>query len=430
MLNETVFNVALPDIAKQFGIMPAVANWVNTSFILSFSIGSAVYGKISERFGIKKLLVIGIVIYSGGSLLGLLAHTYLPAMIAARFIQGIGASAVPALIMVMIARFVGPTGRGKAFGVVGSLVALGEGIGPALGGFITQYVHWSLLFLIPIMTLIALPFLYKLLPNESLVSSGKIDRFGIILLSIGMVLFSLYTTHYHWSSLVLSVVILGWFAFHLKGSKNPFIEPVLFQNRKFVLGVLSGCILLGTTAGFLSMVPYMMKEVHHLSVGLIGSGILFPGTMGVILFGIIGGTLVDKWGNRFTLSIGLFMIVISFLVLSFLLDRSPWVTTAVLIFILGGLSFIKTVISNTVADSLEPENIGAGMGMLNFACFLSEGIGIAFVGGLLSQKLLHSPFMINLEKPVAYVYSNMLLVFIIVAITGGALYLLNYRRTQ
>lgn len=105
VLNETVFNVALPDIARQFHVEPSTANWVNTGFMLSFAIGSFVYGKISDLYGIKKMLIIGIVTYGSGSMLGLAAHACLPAVIAARFIQGAGASAIPALVMVMIVRY-------------------------------------------------------------------------------------------------------------------------------------------------------------------------------------------------------------------------------------------------------------------------------------------------------------------------------------
>lgn len=123
VLNETVFNVALPDFAKQFQVEPSTANWVNTGFILSFAIGSFVYGKISDLYGIKKMLMIGIVTYGSGSMLGLAAHAYLPALIAARFIQGAGASAIPALVMVMIVRYFDANHRGRAFGLIGSLVS-------------------------------------------------------------------------------------------------------------------------------------------------------------------------------------------------------------------------------------------------------------------------------------------------------------------
>lgn len=76
VMNETVFNVALPDIAKDFGVQPSAASWVNTGFIISFAVGSMVYSRISDMYGLKRPLVIGLFIYGGGSLLGLLAHAF------------------------------------------------------------------------------------------------------------------------------------------------------------------------------------------------------------------------------------------------------------------------------------------------------------------------------------------------------------------
>ncbi|GAA4867639.1 tetracycline efflux MFS transporter Tet(L) [Paenibacillus vulneris] len=430
VLNESVFNIALPDIASYFGIQAASANWVNTAFMLSFSIGTAVYGKISDSFGSKKLLAIGLLIYCGGSLFGFLAYRYFPAMIAARFIQGIGASAVPALIMVIITRYIHSDHRGKAFGMIGSLVALGESIGPVLGGLVTEYVHWSFLYTIPMMTILVLPFLYKKMPSDAPVTKNKIDRLGIALLAMGTAGFSLWMTHFHWSFLVLGILILVGFVSHINRTKQPFIEPALLRKRTFMASMLSGGILLGSAAGFLAMVPYMMKDVHQLAAGAIGSGIIFPGTVGVILFGMMGGVLVDRWGNRFTLSAGLCMMVLSFLILSIWLDQSPWLTTAMLITTLGGLSFIKTVVSNTAAASLEPEQAGAGMGILNFVCFLFEGFGMALVGGMLSQPWLASPLWNKLQESSAYLYSHILGILILFILIGGTIYLINYRRSR
>lgn len=197
VFNETVFNVSLPDIAQQYGLQPSHVNWINTSFMIAFAIGSAVYGKISDMYGVKKLLIIGLLIYSGGSLFGLLTQAYFPAVILARVIQGAGASAVPALIMVIVARFIKAENRGRAFGMVGSMVAMGEGIGPAIGGIISDHFHWSLLFVLPIVTLISIPFFLKVLPNEP-TRKGKVDVLGALLLSIGIVLFTLSTTEDKW----------------------------------------------------------------------------------------------------------------------------------------------------------------------------------------------------------------------------------------
>src|SRR5699024_12595272 len=75
----------------------------------------------------------------------------------------LGAAAFPALVMVVVARYIPKENRGKAFGLIGSIVAMGEGVGPAIGGMIAHYIHWSYLLLIPMITIITVPFLMKLL---------------------------------------------------------------------------------------------------------------------------------------------------------------------------------------------------------------------------------------------------------------------------
>lgn len=425
VLNETVFNVALPDIARQFHVEPSTANWVNTGFMLSFAIGSFVYGKISDLYGIKKMLIIGIVTYGCGSMLGLAAHAYLPAVIAARFIQGAGSSAIPALVMVMIVRYFDAKSRGRAFGLIGSLVATGEGIGPVIGGVVAHYVHWSVLFVFPLMTLATIPFFLKVLPDET-EQKGNIDVTGAALLSVGVVLFTLFTTNEHWMYLAGCLAALVLFAARIKRASNPFIEPYLFVRKKFIAGTISGCVILGIVAGFLSMVPYLMRSVHHLSTDMIGAGIIFPGAMSVMLFGMLGGLLVDKKGHHFVFYIGVLMIIGGFLTMAMLADQSPWMVTAMLIFVFGGLSFVKTVISTVVSDSLEEKEAGAGMGMLNFACFLSEGIGVAIVGGLLSRRWLDFPLLPMLWNAEADLYSNLLLLFSLVIVAGSMIYTLAF----
>src|SRR5699024_5484660 len=120
------------------------------------------------------------------------------------------------------------------------------------------------------------------------------------------------------------------------------------------------------------------------STAEIGSVIIFPGTMSVIIFGYIGGILVDRRGPLYVLNIGVTFLSVSFLTASFLLETTSWFMTIIIVFVLGGLSFTKTVISTIVSSSLKQQEAGAGMSLLNFTSFLSEGTGIAIVGGLLS----------------------------------------------
>lgn len=420
VLNEMVLNVSLPDIAGYFNKTPASANWVNTAFMLTFSIGTAVYGKLSDQLGIKKLLLFGIIVNCIGSIAGFIGHSFFSIIILARFIQGIGAAAFPSLVMVVVARYIPKENRGKAFGLIGSIVAMGEGVGPAIGGIIAHYIHWSYLLLIPAVTFITVPFLMRLLKKEEIIK-GSFDVIGIIFMSIGIVFFMLFTTSYRMSFLVISILFFLVFLKHITKVSHPFVEPSLGKNASFMTGILCGGLIFGTAAGFISMVPYMMKDVHQLSTAMIGSGIIFPGTMTVPIFGYIGGLLVDKRGPLSVLTIGAAFMAVSFLIAAFCFETTPWLMTMIFIFVLGGLSFVKTVISTIVSGSLKQEEAGAGMSLLNFTSFLSEGTGIAVVGGLLSLRLLDQKFFPFISESSAYLYSNMLFIFTAIIVVSWML---------
>lgn len=429
VLNEMVLNVSLPDIANDFNKLPATANWVNTAFMLTFSIGTALYGKLSDQLGIKYLLLFGIMVNGFGSIIGFVGHSFFPILILARFIQGIGAAAFPALVMVVVARYIPKENRGKAFGLIGSLVAMGEGVGPAIGGMVAHYIHWSYLLLIPTATIITVPFLIKLLKKEERIR-GHFDMAGIILMSAGIVFFMLFTTSYKLSFLIISILAFFIFVKHIRKAQDPFVDPTLGKNALFMIGVFCGGLIFGTVAGFVSMVPYMMKDVHHLSTAAIGSGVIFPGTMSVIIFGYIGGWLVDRKGSLYVLTIGSALLFFGFLIAAIFIDAAPWIMTIIVVFVFGGLSFTKTVISTVVSNSLKEKDAGAGMSLLNFISFSSEGTGIAIVGGLLSIRFLDRRLLpIDVDHS-TYLYSNMLVLFAGIIVISSLVTLNGYKRSQ
>jgi len=211
---------------------------------------------------------------------------------------------------------------------------------------------------------------------------------------------------------------------------NPFVDPALGKNVSFMIGIICGGLIFGTVAGFVSMVPYMMKDVYQLSTAAIGSGIIFPGTMSVIIFGYIGGALVDRKGPLFVLTIGVAFLSISFLIAAFFIGATPWLMTIILVFVFGGLSFTKTVISTIVSSSLKQKETGAGMSLLNFTSFLSEGMGIAVVGGLLSIRLLDRRLLpINADQS-TYLYSNMLFLFAGIIVISWLVTMNVYKRSR
>src|SRR5699024_9933021 len=201
VLNEMVLNVSLPDIANDFNKPPASTNWVNTAFMLTFSIGTAVYGKISDQLGIKMFFLFLVILNCFGSVIWFVGHFFFSVLLMPRFIREASAVAFPTLVMVVVARYIPKENRGKALDLIGSIVAKGEGVGPAIGGMIAHYIHWSYLLLIPMITIITVPFLMKLLKKEVRIK-GHFDIKGIILMSVGIVFFMLFTTSYSISFLI------------------------------------------------------------------------------------------------------------------------------------------------------------------------------------------------------------------------------------
>src|SRR5699024_8333841 len=139
VLNEMVLNVSLPDIANDFNKPPASTNWVNTAFMLTFSIVTAVYGKLSDQLGIKSLLLFWIKLNWFSSVIWVVAHSLFSLLSVGRFSQRGGAAAFPPVVVGVVARYSAKENRGKSFGLIGAIVAMGEGVGPEIGGMIGHY---------------------------------------------------------------------------------------------------------------------------------------------------------------------------------------------------------------------------------------------------------------------------------------------------
>ncbi|MBR1372804.1 hypothetical protein C2E45_14345, partial [Staphylococcus aureus] len=158
--------------------------------------------------------------------------------------------------------------------------------------------------------------------------------------------------------------------------------------------------------------------------------VIFPGTMSVIVFGYFGGFLVDRKGSLFVFILGSLSISISFLTIAFFVEFSMWLTTFMFIFVMGGLSFTKTVISKIVSSSLSEEEVASGMSLLNFTSFLSEGTGIAIVGGLLSLQLINRKLVLEFINYSSGVYSNILVAMAILIILCCLLTIIVFKRSE
>lgn len=424
VLNETVFNVSTPKVSLQFQLTSAGVSWMMTIFMVFFGIGMVVFGRLSDFLPMKRLIITGILLYNAGSVMGFALQSSYPLVILSRAVQGAGASAIPALVFTLVARYFAAEERGRVFGNITSFVSLAIGLGPVVGGFVSETFHWADLFLIPLLMLVAIPFFNRELPEEPR-RPGEVDLPGAVLtaLTVGFLVLSL--NFGGWAYPAAFIVALGALLSRLHWAKNPFIPPDLFGNVKFRDGILVGLLLFSVVIGVLFLVPLMLNDLHGLDTRAIGF-VLFPGAMSSVYFGSYGGRLADRKGNPFVVVLGLSSLALGMAVMAFGLPISFYAVGACLVLIYIGFSLSQTALVNSVSQILTPEETGIGMGIFNLAGTISGALGTAVVGKVLAARWLGSSPWPALVPERGAIYSNLLFIFCLIVGFSGALYLYRY----
>lgn len=379
VLNGTMFNVAVPDIARDFRLAPSEVSWVITGYIVIFAIGAISYGKLADHYPVRRLLTIGLLLFNSGALISLLADRYL-LLIVGRLVQASGGAAIPALVMLCATRYAPPEQRGRVLGAVSATVAFAMGCGPLVGGLLAGYSHWRWLFLLSFATLPVIPLLRIVLQPEP-VRPGRFDLLGAGCLTAGiaLILFGL-TRQLFWIPL-LAVGCAFLFLRQIRRHPNPFITPDLLDNRPYRRGLVATFLAMGTMFGLLFIIPLGLREQFGLST--IGIGlVIFPGAAFGAVIGVIGGRMTDRYGCRPVASYGIGFLAAGYLLLV-AFGKTPVSIALLLIICYSGFSLFQPALGKAVSLTLPSRQTGVGMGLYNLIYFLSGAFGTAISGGLL-----------------------------------------------
>lgn len=372
VMNVTVFNVAVPNIAVDLGIKPSLAGWAITAYTMVYAIGSLVYGKLADLFPLKSLMTFGIMLFTAGSMIGFFMDGF-TWLLVGRLVQSAGASCVPALAMIIPSRFFPPERRGVVMGTVASFIAFSQGIGPVMGGFVTGVADWKYLFLLALGPLFLLPFLRKALPDERR-RDGSVDFLGAILLTVTVVMLMMSITTSSLSNMVISAVMLALFIIRGQKLNEPFISIELFTKGPFRYAIIAQFLSSSIGLGMMLIIPLMLSSMFHLSAYQIGL-VMFPGAMSAALFGRIGGKWIDHFGSIPMILIAGMSIIIGFILISLTVDLGPWMISTSLILANIGFTLTKAALSKIVSLLLTREKIGSGMGIFSLTGFLAGSIG-------------------------------------------------------
>lgn len=399
MMSALMFVIALPQISEEFGLTLAEVSWLSSAYGLIYAIGVVTYGKLADRYRLKTLLTFGLLVFAAGSLIGLTSQTFWLALLG-RCLQASGAAVVPAAAMLIPIRYFAPERRGAALGMVAVGLALGSALGPVVSSLIISFVHWRWLFAVSLLILITVPFYRKYLGDEQLGETGKFDWIGGGLLAITVALFLLSVTNGAGWSIMGGLVTLVLFILRVRSASLPFVQPKLFKNRMYTIGLMISFLINGIGCSLYFLSPLLLSDIQELPTIWIGIGMI-PAAIASAIMGRKGGKLADLRGNSYLIYIASGLLMTCFILLS-TFAGSPLLYIAGFL-ILGnvGQSFIQIAMSNSVSRTLPKEQAGVGMGMFAMLNFISQAMATGVYSRIVDFGSSDVP---NLNP--AYVYSN------------------------
>lgn len=387
MLGAGVVSIAVPEISHDLHVSTDWSEKLTSFFLLVLAVGSLLFGKLADKYGKKKIFILGMGVITLGSFLCGIPVNFI-FLIIARMIQAIGAAMVLSNNNAIVTEIVLPTERGKALGVLGSFSVVGGILGPSVGGLIINVMRWPFLFwmMIPL-SLLSIIYSLKVLPKDLYFDEQSIDYIGFILIVLGFsflyagILVGQFTSFLNVSVFLILFIFLAiilFFVFYEKRQSSPLILFRMFQNRLFLVGLLTAFFIYGTSYFYTVPMPlYLQKTLGYSPAYASLLFLIFPLVMAVM--SPISGTLVDKYSEKFLILTGL--ILLSFSQLLFLFENSH---TTILLFVVDSIILglgmaLFQIPNNTMIMSVgTTNNLGTIGSLKSFAQNLGRFLGVSF----------------------------------------------------
>jgi EmrB/QacA subfamily drug resistance transporter len=403
-LDQTITATALPRIVGDLHDFE-LATWITTIYLVIATVTVPIYGKLSDQFGRKPILFVGLGIFLSGSMLSGLAQSMMQ-LIVFRAFQALGDGALIPIASAIVGDLFPPRERAKWMGITTSAYGVATIVGPILGGWLTDHASWRWIFYVNVpVGLLVLPILIFVMPTlKRKGRKAQVDYMGAMLLILGTVPlllgFSWAGTQYAW----LSPQILGVFAWALiflvafvwyeahqeRRGREPILEPGLFRRSARIFGVSTiMCLLLGIcTYGGVFYVPFFLQGVVGVSVT--NSGLLtIPFALASVVGAASSGMLMGFLGRyKWQTILGVVVTIIGFLLMLRLdIHSSSFEVTLYMVVIGFGLG-TGLAIYTTVTQNALPDKKGQMSATLAFFRQIGGSIGLAAMGSVMNTTYL------------------------------------------
>lgn len=412
---QEALNISAPLIIKDYAIDSAAVSMIAAVAMLTMGVSYVFYTALSDYISIKKLLIIGTLISAVGSLGAVFLSQSFIWLVIFRAIQMAGGTSASALLILTATRYLDVNTRMKYYGYNTACFSGGQIVGILAGGLFASYLEWKYLLILPLVSIITIPFVIKYLPDDAGEGKRKIDFIGISLLAGLSLLISLYFNLMNTNILLLAVVLAVVFLLYISKNNNAFITIDFFKNKSYMLVMLIVLVTYITQGSYSFLFSLMASNIHQIQPSQI-SMVLLPSYFVSMIIGIFGGRITRKVGVFPTLNLGLGSMFVGLLIGSFYLDKSLIVLLLVSTLFNGGFSILYTPVMTLVMDSLPESMRGTGLGFFNLCIKITSSSGIVITGRMLASPSLQKHSIIQGVSQSAVVYSNVLLAFLLMAV--------------
>ena len=400
-LNQTVVATALPTIGRAFDDFENLS-WVVISYLLTSTLVAPLYGKLSDIYGRRGMMLVALGVFMAGSAASAVAPSMFM-LILARGLQGLGGGGIVPLTQSIIADAVPPRERGYYQAYTGSVWVIAGAGGPVLGGVIADHLHWSLIFWlnVPIAIIAALLSQRQLkrLPQHERAHKIDVTGAGLMMLSALTLLLALTWggTRYPWLSqqiivlIVLAAVLTAIFIWWVLRVSEPFLPLAVLNNPVMRFGTLTTACTQGVNIGLTIFVPLYYELVHGLSAsdsGLALIPIVMMTTPGSYLSGRAMLYLDRyKWVPLLLLSLA----TAALLALVFYPLMPVWAVAFVMCLVGMGTGSSYPVVTVSIQNAVSHHQIGVAMGAMNFFRALASAFVVAVMGAIMLAHLGAAP---------------------------------------
>ncbi|MFE0514276.1 MFS transporter [Streptomyces sp. NPDC058964] len=385
MLDSTVVNVALPTIGRDLGASLAALQWTVNAYMVTLAGLILLGGSLGDRYGRRKIFVLGVVWFAGASLLcGLAPNPGI--LISARALQGVGGALLTPGSLALIQASFHPDDRSRAVGLWSGFGGIGAAVGPFLGGWLVDGPGWRWVFLLNVpLALLCVPVALRHVPESAGDGArGRFDVLGAVLgaLALALTTYALIEAPGGSPGVVLSAVAgvaaaVGFVQVE-RHRPDPMLPPDIFASRQFTAVNLVTLCVYAAFGGFFFLTALQLQVVAGYSALQAGTALL-PTTALMLLFSARSGALADRTGPRLPLTVGpLLCAVAMLLMLRVGPDASYPADVLPAVLVMGaGMVTLVAPLTATVLASVETSRAGLASGVNNAAARAAGLIAVA-----------------------------------------------------